>query len=80
MKNYTNDDIDFGPLLSGKPIERRWLAIILQKIANKKLKGEEKEKILKSEFSSDSVFTPVDSSGVSGPGKRIFSIPFSAPI
>ena len=47
MKNYTNDDTDLESLLMGEPIERKWIAVILQKIADKNLKSDEKKNVLK---------------------------------
>ena len=47
MKNYTNDDTDLESLLMGEPIERKWVAVILQKIADKNLKSDEKKNVLK---------------------------------
>ena len=66
MKNYTNGDTDFEPLLSGKPIERKWLAIILQKIANKKLKGEEKKNVLRFLESKDPAMVQMGASLLKG--------------
>ncbi|SVD82786.1 uncharacterized protein METZ01_LOCUS435640, partial [marine metagenome] len=47
MKNYTNDDTDLESLLMGEPIKRKWVVVILQKIADKNLKSDEKKNVLK---------------------------------
>ena len=46
-KNYPNDDTYVESLLMGKKIEQKWITIILQRIADKNLKGDEKKNVLK---------------------------------
>ena len=64
-KNYTNDTY-VESLLMGKKIERKWIAVILQKIADKNLKGDEKKNVLKFLKSDDTGMIQMGASMLKG--------------